>query len=148
MQNRYGKTTGFSDHSLGIDVSLAAIALGAQIIEKHFTIDRSLPGGDNDISILPNELKQMINSANRIILAIGSCERTLTDSEMEIENLIRRGLIVTKSLTAGDVLSFDNISAIRPIIGIPANEIDQVVGKYINKNLKEMSPIQWDDLSD
>ncbi|MBI21870.1 MAG: N-acetylneuraminate synthase [Chloroflexi bacterium] len=147
LQNRYGKTTGFSDHSLGIDVSLAAIALGAQIIEKHFTIDRSLPGGDNDISILPNELKQMIDSANRIILAIGSCERTPTDSEMEIENLIRRGLIVTKSLKTGDVLSLGDISAVRPIIGIPANEIDNIVGKYINKDLKEMSPIQWDDIS-
>ena len=147
LQNRYGKTTGFSDHSLGIDVSLAAITLGAQIIEKHFTIDRSLPGGDNDISILPNELRQMIESANRITLALGSSERTPTASEIEIQTLIRRGLIVIKNLKSGDVLSLDDISAIRPETSIPANKIDQVIGKSINKDLKAMTQIQWEDIS-
>jgi N,N'-diacetyllegionaminate synthase len=147
LQVRYNKTVGFSDHSIGIDVSLAAIALGAQIIEKHFTIDRSLPGGDNDISILPDELKQMIESANRIRLAMGSSERTPTTSEMEIQALIRRGLIVTKNLKSGDVLSLDDISAIRPETSIPANKIDQVIGKSINKDIKAMTQIQWGDIS-
>ena len=89
----------------------------------------------------------MIESANRITLALGSSERTPTASEIEIQTLIRRGLIVIKNLKSGDVLSLDDISAIRPETSIPANKIDQVIGKSINKDLKAMTQIQWEDIS-
>ena len=146
MEKRYGLPVGFSDHTLGIDLALASVALGARVIEKHFTTDQSLPGGDNEMSILPDDLSKLLEGSRRIYSALGTADKSLTATELTLLPLLRRSLVLRNGLAAGDVITASNLTAVRPATGIPADKIDQVVGKRAATALEAYTPLKWEDL--
>ncbi|MBF0299189.1 MAG: N-acetylneuraminate synthase family protein [Oligoflexia bacterium] len=132
LEKKYQKEIGFSDHSLGIEGSLAAIALGATIIEKHFTIDKSLPGGDNSMSIEPDEFKRLKFEGDNIALALGSENKCLSENEMATKKIISRFFYASRDISAGAVVSPIDLVALRgenSLNGIPVEQYYNLIGK-------------------
>jgi N,N'-diacetyllegionaminate synthase len=129
LSQRFACPVGFSDHTVGIVGSLAGVALGALVIEKHFTIDQSLPGGDNDISILPGEMSDLLSGINRIVSCLGSPEKVKTETEERVDVRMHRSLIARVSIEEGHVLVDGDLDAVRPADGIPAADWREVRGK-------------------
>jgi N,N'-diacetyllegionaminate synthase len=142
-----GVKVGYSDHTLGIEVPIAAVALGACVIEKHFTLDRSLPGPDHAASLEPNELKSMVSAIRNIEEAIGgSGIKEPSESEMKNISVARKSLHTLKELKAGVMLGKDDLIALRPGNGISAMLIDEVMGKVLNKDLPAHYLLKAEDL--
>jgi sialic acid synthase SpsE len=146
IAQRYNCVTGFSDHTEGIEISLAALALGVQVIEKHFTIDRKLPGGDNEISILPSELKCLIKQGKRVVGALGQDDKIVYPCEKNCNDFARRSLYARVDLPEGYVLTADNILIRRPSGGIPADNYFDCLGKKITRAIKKDMPITLNDI--
>lgn len=146
IAQRYNCVTGFSDHTEGIEISLAALALGAQVIEKHFTIDRKLPGGDNEISILPSELKCLIKQGKRVAGALGQDDKIVYPCEKNCNDFARRSLYARVDLPEGSVLTADNILVRRPSGGVPADNYFDCLGKKITRTIKKDMPITLNDI--
>jgi len=147
IKNEIGSEIGYSDHTLGIEVPIAAVALGAKIIEKHFTLDRNLPGPDHRASLEPNELKHMISAIRNIELALsGNGIKEVSESENKNIILARKSIHVTKRLTKGHILTSDDIIMRRPGNGISPMEIDLVLGKVINTDLDNDTQLSWDQI--
>ncbi len=145
LKKRYGTLVGFSDHTLGIAVTLGAVALGARVIEKHFTIDQTLPGGDNDMSILPHQLAQLISDGRRIYQAIGSGRKEIFPAEKEIVPFIRRSLFANDDIKKGSPFTEKNIILRRPGGGLSAKTYDTIIGKTAKRNIKKDTLIQEED---
>jgi N,N'-diacetyllegionaminate synthase len=142
-----GVKVGYSDHTLGIEVPIAAVALGACVIEKHFTLDRSLPGPDHAASLEPDELKAMVSAIRNIEEAIGgSGIKEPSESEMKNISVARKSLHTLKELKAGVMLSKDDLIALRPGNGISPMLIDKVMGKVLNKDLPAHYLLKPEDL--
>jgi len=120
---------GYSDHTLGIEVPIAAVALGATVIEKHFTLDRNLPGPDHKASLEPGELKQMVSSIRQIELALGNGIKQPTASEIRNMVVARKSLVATRDIKKGELFAENNIAAKRPGNGIPPIYYWDVLGK-------------------
>jgi sialic acid synthase SpsE len=135
LAERYCCRVGFSDHTRGVEVALAAIALGAVVVEKHFTTDRSLPGGDNAISVLPRELRLLIQGVLRIHRAMGSPIRRRTLTEERLHMRLRRSLVVRRDMEAGEVIGPEDLEALRPGDGLAPACLDQVVGRKTARRL-------------
>lgn len=131
LRERFGKPVGFSDHTPGVAVALGAVALGATVIEKHFTTDRSLPGVDNPISIIPDELQALADGANRIAAALA--DRGAGPVPCEAGFLVggRRALAAARDLPAGTILRENDLVARRPRRGLGAEELDAVLGRKL-----------------
>ena len=143
IQLKFTTKVGYSDHTLGTEVPIAAVALGAKIIEKHFTLDRSLPGPDQLASLEPNELKFMVNAIRNIELAIsGSGEKLPSESETKNIEIARKSIVAKTNILKGEVFSEKNITTKRPGNGLSPMQWDNVIGKIANKNFNE------DDLID
>lgn len=128
---------GYSDHTLGIEVPIAAVALGATIIEKHFTIDRSLPGPDHAASLEPDELKSMVEAIRNIETAIsGSGLKEPSASEMKNISIARKSIHLKTNKSQGEVLRAEDFEMLRPGDGISPMKMDELVGKKVNKDLK------------
>ncbi len=127
---------GFSDHTLGIEVPIAASALGATIIEKHFTLDRKLKGPDQKTSLEPNELMLMVNSIRNIELALGNFEKNPTKSELKNKKIVRKSLVASKKIVKGELFTIENITAKRPGNGISPMKLKNILGKKSKKNYK------------
>jgi sialic acid synthase SpsE len=139
---RYGVPYGISDHSEGIWTSLAAIALGASIVEKHFTIDRNLPGADNPISITPEELRMLIEGE----YAINSAKRKLVSvDQMKTSDFAFHSVVTTKDVKCGEKLMFDNIFTKRPGGGIPASDFHKCIGAVVNHDIPKDTQLFWTD---
>jgi N,N'-diacetyllegionaminate synthase len=141
FRERYGFPVGLSDHSTNPDISLAACALGASIIEKHFTIDRSFPGGDNDISILPEEFALLIERCRHVKKALGRSEKVLSPSEAEVQGQIRRSPVAKRSISSGEVLTEESVAIKRPMAGAPPDYYFSLIGKRAACDIKEDEPI-------
>ena len=128
IQAAFGVATGYSDHTAGIEVSIAAAALGATVIEKHFTLDKNLPGPDHKASLEPDELKAMVNAIRNIEIALGDGIKRLTPSEALNKPVARKSLVAIKAIKAGEVFSVENITTKRPGIGISPMNWDTVIG--------------------
>lgn len=138
IQKIFNTKVGYSDHTLGTEVPIAAVALGAQIIEKHFTLDKSLPGPDQLASLEPNELKFMVDSIRNIELAIsGSGEKLPSDSEKKNIDIARKSIVAKSNILKGEVFSEKNITTKRPGNGLSPMQWDNVIGKIANKNFSE-----------
>lgn len=126
---------GFSDHSHGIEMAVAATALGVALIEKHLTLDRTKIGMDNQMATEPDEMKQMVQCCLNTQIAMGNRERVVREAELEQIKKMRRSVIVTTDLPAGHILTIEDLDAKRPGTGIAADKIDELVGKtlLINK---------------
>lgn len=128
LEKAFQLKVGLSDHSEGIEVALAAVALGATVIEKHFTLDRNMAGPDHLASIEPKTLKELVNAVRKVELALGSPLKKATKSE-KLNMLVARKSVVAKSaICIGDVFTTENITTKRPGDGIPANQFDIVLG--------------------
>jgi sialic acid synthase SpsE len=137
---------GYSDHTLGIDVGAASVALGACVIEKHVTLDKTIIGMDNQMAIEYDEIKQMILSVKNVFNALGKFEREVSSDELNQRAKMRRSLIVNTDLNPGDVLTKENLGAKRPGTGISVSEWDLYLGKVVNKKIEKDSLIFPKDL--
>ena len=129
MQAAFGVAVGYSDHTAGIEVAIAAVALGATVIEKHFTLDKNLPGPDHKASLEPDELKAMVSAIRNIEIALGDGIKRLTPSEARNKPVARKSLVASKVIKVGEVLSAENITTKRPGTGISPMNWDAVMGR-------------------
>ncbi|MDP2820552.1 MAG: N-acetylneuraminate synthase [Polaromonas sp.] len=124
----FGVAVGYSDHTQGIEVAIAAVAMGASVIEKHFTLDRSLPGPDHQASLEPEELKAMVAAIRNIEIALGDGIKRLTPSEARNKPVARKSLVASQAIKAGEVFSAQNITTKRPGTGVSPMRWDEVLG--------------------
>jgi len=146
LENAFKLPVGFSDHTMGIELSVAAVALGARVIEKHFTLDRNLEGPDHKASLEPDELKLMIDSIRNVEKARGNGFKELSKAEVSIKKMARKSIMATRDIEKGETLKKDMLSIKRPETGIYPKYLDQIIGKEINKSIKKDEPIKWDNL--
>lgn len=144
----FGVKIGYSDHTLGIEVPIAATALGATVIEKHFTLDRDLPGPDHKASLEPEELKSMVIAIRNIEKAIGGNGRKEpSPSEYKNKDIARKSIHLKRNIKAGELLTESDIIALRPGDGISAMQWNKVIGKTMNVDKLENEKLTWSDLS-
>ena len=136
---------GFSDHSHGVEMAVAATALGAALIEKHLTLDRTKIGMDNQMATEPEEMKQMVDCCLNTQIAMGNKERVVREAEQEQMKKMRRSVIVTRDMKAGEVLRLEDLDAKRPGTGIPADKIDELVGKVLRVDKEADTLIELTD---
>ena len=134
IHTAFGVAVGYSDHTQGIEVAIAAVAMGATVIEKHFTLDRNLPGPDHQASLEPSELKAMVAAIRNIEVALGDGIKRLTPSEARNKLIARRSLVANQAIKAGEVLSAKNVTAKRPGTGISPMRWDEVLGRIAARN--------------
>lgn len=132
---------GFSDHSIGIEIPVASIALGACLIEKHFTLDKSKIGMDNQVATEPDEMKTLVQSCNNVQLALGTKERIVLEEELKKRKEMRRSVVANKDLKAGDIIKLEYLDVKRPGTGIAADKIFELVGKKLGKDVDKDSVI-------
>ncbi len=137
MSKKFKVDVGYSDHTSGTEVAIAATALGANIIEKHFTLDCNLPGPDHSASLEPGELKQMISSIRNIEAAMGHGKKVPCASEKKNINIIRRSIVAKKHINKGEIFTADNLICKRPGSGVSPWKWDEVLGRKSNKNYLE-----------
>ncbi|MBI2722903.1 MAG: pseudaminic acid synthase [Bacteroidetes bacterium] len=143
LANLHKCIVGLSDHTMGIGVSVAAIALGARVIEKHFTLSRADGGVDSAFSLEPHELKALVNETERAFLALGEIQYGVQQAE-EKTKFFKRSVYVSHSMTAGDVITESNTRIIRPGNGLEPKYYSKILGKKVNKNIAAGSPFTWD----
>ena len=139
---------GYSDHTLGIEVPIAAVALGAEVIEKHITLDRTLPGPDHLASLEPDELKAMVQAIRNIEKAVGGNGiKEPSKSEQKNTAIARKSIHLQNDVKKGEQLKSEDLIMRRPGDGISPMELDQVLGKIVNINLKEDTKLEWSHLN-
>ncbi len=146
LMDNFKYPVGFSDHSVGIEIPMAAVALGACVIEKHFTLDKSLPGWDHAVSAEPNDLEMICKYADNISKSLGSYDRKLTEAELIKKKDFRRSIVCSRDLKQGTILTDQDIDFKRPGDGIPADQEDIVIGKKLTRSYKEDDLISFEDL--
>jgi pseudaminic acid synthase len=142
MQERFNCKIGLSDHTLGIGVSVAAVALGAKVIEKHFTLSRDIKTPDSFFSIEPGELKGLVENVRIAEKAIGKVHYGLTKKE-EQSKVFRRSLFVVKDIKKGEKFTEENVKSIRPGYGLKPKYLDEMLGKKAKENIGERTPLRW-----
>ncbi len=144
ISNSFGTKTGYSDHTLGIEVPVAAVALGASMIEKHFTLDKSLPGPDHAASLEPYELKEMVKAIRNIESAVsGSGVKEPSESEQKNIAIARKSIVAKRAIKSGEVLTADNITVKRPGSGISPMKWDEIIGKQADFDFYEDDLIRF-----
>ena len=141
-----GVPIGYSDHTLGIAVSTAAVALGATVIEKHFTIDNAMPGPDHAASLNPDELKALVDSVRAVEQCLGTSTKAPTATELPIRALVRRSVTLVRDIEAGATLQATDLALLRPGTGISPAELDRVSGCQTKKAMKAGTTLNWSDL--
>lgn len=146
IQKIFGVQIGYSDHTLGIEVPIAAVALGATVIEKHFTLDRTLPGPDHVASLEPIELKAMVAAIRNIELAMsGDGEKNPSESETKNISIARKSIHINKRLSKGHTITVDDIISLRPGDGISPMEWENIIGKKLNADKNEFDKLLFSD---
>lgn len=143
MAQTFAVPVGLSDHTLGIEVPIASVALGACIIEKHFTLSRSVPGPDSAFSLEPHEFKAMVNAVRTIERALGQVSYGPTLSEHK-SMVFRRSLFAVQDIRVGEILTEENVRSIRPADGLPPKFLPDVLGKHAARDIERGTPITWD----
>ncbi|WP_219970724.1 N-acetylneuraminate synthase family protein [Methanospirillum lacunae] len=146
LQMAFDLPVGFSDHTLGTAIPLAAIAIGACIIEKHFTLDKEMDGWDHAISANPNEMEIIVREGCNVFTSIGSAVRTVTDEEEEKRKKFRRRIVIRQPMKEGEVISFGDIDYKRPGTGIHPDEFRYVIGRQVNRDFEADEWLEWSDL--
>lgn len=137
LRKKLGIEVGYSDHTLGIEVPIAAVAMGATIIEKHFTLDKSMDGPDHKASLEPDELSAMVRAIRNIEKAIGSADKRVTESEQGNKCVVRKSIVAKREIRKGEIFSDLNITAKRPGTGISPMRWYEVIGKAAIRDFKE-----------
>jgi len=143
MSARYNVPIGISDHTLGATISVAAVALGANIVEKHFTLSRSVPGPDSQFSIEPAEFKTMVNDIRKVEAAMGNASFKI--GELEKKNMVfRKSLFVIMDMRKGERFTEENVRSIRPNFGLQPKYLKDVLGKRAKKDVSKGTPLSWE----
>ena len=143
LRELFGCEVGLSDHTMGIGVSVAAVALGGSVIEKHFTLDRNLAGPDHAASLEPNELAAMIRAIRNVEDALGDGVKRPTASESGNLQIVRKSLVASRAIREGELLTSDNLTVKRPGTGISAASWDNVIGGVARRNYERDDLIEW-----
>lgn len=146
LREATGLPVGYSDHSLGNTAALAAVALGACVIEKHLTLDRSLPGPDHRASSEPAEFTALVRDIRRVEAMLGDGVKAPRPDELEVQQVARRSVVLAAALPAGAMLAREHLLLRRPASGIPAAEFDRVLGRRLARALPAGAVLQWADL--
>ena len=146
LAQTFSLPVGFSDHSLGVAIPLAAIALGACIIEKHFTLDKDMEGWDHAISADPAELETLATEGRNVFAALGHSVRTVSSDELEKRKKFRRRVVLKGAVHAGQVLRLEHLDFKRPGTGIHPDEYGHVVGRAVKNDLAADHELEWSDL--
>lgn len=147
MKDKLGVKVGYSDHTLGIEVAIAAVAMGACVIEKHFTLDRNFLGPDHKASLQPGELIDMVKSIRNIEDALGKYSKEPAESEMVTRNVARKSIHLKNNLSVNHILTFEDLNFIRPGDGISPTFYKKVIGKSINQNFTSGHKLKWNDIN-
>jgi N-acetylneuraminate synthase len=147
MAQATGCPVGYSDHTLGLEVPLAAVALGAVVIEKHFTLDRSLPGPDHRASLEPDELAALVQGIRKVEAALGDGAKRPAPCERDNRRLVRRGLVAARDLPPGHRLREEDLAAKRPAVGLTPDQLEQVLGRRLTRALRTDEPLTQDCLA-
>ncbi|MFC7378162.1 N-acetylneuraminate synthase [Brevundimonas sp. GCM10030266] len=142
-----GLPVGYSDHTLGVAVSTAAVGMGAVVIEKHFTMDKTLSGPDHTASLDPVELATLVRQIRDVEAALGSPVKAPTESEIPVRALVRRSVTAARDLAIGETVTEADVLLLRPASGIPAKQMDEVMGRTLKTAVPAGQPLQWTDLA-
>tara|TARA_Y100000590_G_scaffold418948_1_gene520268 strand:- start:2078 stop:2926 length:849 start_codon:yes stop_codon:yes gene_type:complete len=144
MKAAFGRPVGFSDHTPGIDVSKVAISIGANMIEKHITVDQSLPGPDHHFSLTPDQLDSLVQARDFIEMVLGSPRKISTPAEQAMKDVGRRSLCAATPINAGELVTEEKIAVKRPGTGIPTELMDVVIGATAIRDIEDDEPLSWD----
>tara|TARA_B110000211_G_C14014537_1_gene524763 strand:+ start:5 stop:1027 length:1023 start_codon:yes stop_codon:yes gene_type:complete len=148
IKDKLGVSIGYSDHTLGIEVPIAAVALGAKVIEKHFTLDRNLKGPDHKASLEPNELKEMVNSIRNIEKAIsGNGIKEASTSEKKNIQIARKSIHMNRALSSGSIINEEDIISLRPGDGICSMNWEKIIGKKVKTDVQKHTKLTWGNIS-
>ncbi len=139
-------TIGYSDHTVGIEAACGAVALGAEYIERHFTLDNKKIGWDNQMATEPEQMRELVDSCRNMAILLGERERRLDQDELDQRKKMRRSIVTTRDMRKGEIISVDDITAKRPGDGIPVDRFDQIIGKKIKRDIIHDHVIYEEDL--
>lgn len=142
IAEKFGVAIGYSDHTEGIEVPIAAVALGATVIEKHFTLDKNMEGPDHKASLEPQDLRAMVKAIRNIEQALGSGHKVISASERKNIEIARKSIVAACPIRKGDLLTDENLTVMRPGNGISPMRWEEVVGTYATRNYQEEEPIE------
>lgn len=142
IKEKFGIKIGYSDHTEGIEVPIAAVALGATVIEKHFTLDKKMEGPDHKASLEPSELKAMVKSIRNIEQALGTGHKTVSESERKNIEIARKSIVAAKDIKEGEIFTEGNLTVKRPGNGISPMKWENVIGKVAKRNFQEEELIE------
>ena len=143
MAKLFNCQVGLSDHTMGIGAAVASVAFGATMIEKHFTLSRADGGVDSAFSMEPDEIRALVAETKRAWQALGKVNYGPTEKEKK-SLIFRRSLYIVQDMKKGDILTKENLRAIRPGMGLPPKYYDMLLGKRVKKDVKIGTPLQWD----
>lgn len=142
IERKFGVAVGYSDHTEGIEVPIAAVALGATVIEKHFTLDKNMEGPDHKASLEPQDLRAMVKAIRNIEQALGSGHKVISASERKNIEVARKSIVAACPIRKGDLLTDGNLTVMRPGNGISPMRWEEVIGTYATRNYQEEEPIE------
>jgi pseudaminic acid synthase len=145
MRKNFNCEVGLSDHTMGIGVAVASVALGAVVIEKHFTLSRADGGVDSAFSMEPQEMKLLVEEVHKAWQALGQTCYEPTEKERK-SMFFKRSVYISNDIKKGEKISVDNIKVIRPSLGLPPKYYDAIIGKTVNKDLKKGTPLTFNDI--
>lgn len=146
LRQTFGFPVGFSDHTNGISIPLASVALGSCVIEKHFTLDKDLPGWDHEVSANPEEMRIIVAESSKIANSLGTFRRTVSPAEEEKKLKFRRSIVVKKDLKQRHILTVDDLAFKRPGTGIQPDEAKYIIGRKLKRDILQDEIMQWDDM--
>lgn len=145
LKETFNVEVGLSDHTLGISIPIAAVALGAKIIEKHFILDRSLGGPDSEFSLEPEEFKSMVKSIREVEKALGTVNYNLTDKIIKSREF-SRSLFAVENIKSGEIISENNVKSIRPGFGLHPKYLTEILGKTVKNDIAKGTPITFENI--
>ena len=148
MEGAFHLPTGYSDHAQGVEIAIAAVAMGARVVEKHFTLDRNMRGPDHKASLEPGELKAMVKAIRNVEKAIGDGIKRPTEREEEMKRIARRSLVTRRTIKENEKIALEDIVIRRPGTGISPEFRDRVAGLEARRNINVNSVLMWEDLKD
>lgn len=144
LRKKFGLLVGFSDHSTGIEISLAAVALGAVIIEKHLTLNRNMKGPDHKASLNPTEFKSLVEGIRKIESALGNGVKRIMKSELNTCKVARKSIVANRDIATGQIIEKEHLAVKRPDNGLSPKFINNIVGRKARCNIKADEPITWE----
>lgn len=146
MAEHFHLPVGYSDHTAGIEVPIAAVALGAAVIEKHFTLDHALPGPDHKASLQPAEFARMVRAIRDVECAMGDGVKKARPAELPVRDLVRRSITLIRPVTAGARIEPEDVALLRPGTGIPPSHWAEIIGRAACRDLPAGTTLRWEDL--